>query len=80
MRMSIVEYIEHHPIIALVVGAAHIAVAEVMPEMQIPLIVMQSLQAGAWVITILVGSITVFGWVSRIIKRIKNKKNGDTTK
>jgi hypothetical protein len=63
--MSFIEYIQHHPVIALVVGTIHLAVAEVLTHSEVPLIVMQSFQIGAWSTTIIVGLISIYGAVKK---------------
>jgi len=59
--MNLVNYIEHHPSIAFVVGAIHLGLAHSLDSLEIPSIVMQVFQIGAWVVTILVGCISIYG-------------------
>lgn len=66
-KMTATEYISNHPVIALVVGVTHIITAEFMNSMELPTILMQIFQLGAWSVTITVGIITIYGF-------FKNKK------
>ena len=59
--MSHIEYIGHHPTVAFLVGILNIALVEFLGAFQMPLILMQTLQAGAWTITICVGLISIHG-------------------
>ena len=63
--MILIEYIQTHPIIAVIVGVIHIAFAEYLKSIEIPLIVMQFTQLGAWAVTITVGLITIYGFIKR---------------
>lgn len=45
--MTVTTYISEHPGVALIVGAAHLTMAEYIENAQIPLIVMQLFQIGA---------------------------------
>ena len=63
--MSLTEYISHHPIIALTVGTIHIISAHVITHFELPVIVMQIFQLGAWSTTIAVGLITIYGFYKK---------------
>jgi len=63
--MSTTEYISHHPIIALFVGLAHLLGAFVVSTMELPTIVMQLFQIGAWIVTIAVGLITLYSFYNK---------------
>jgi hypothetical protein len=67
--MSSIEYISHHPSVAFCVGLLHLITIEFLGAFQLPLILMQTLQAGAWTITICVGLISMYG----SYKRWRNK-------
>lgn len=60
--MTFIDYIQHHPIIAFMVGVCHIVIAETLPEAAVPIIIMQFIQIGAWGVTITVGLITIYGF------------------
>ena len=63
------EYISQHPAIALIVGLTHLALAEkILPQVEIPLIVMQLFQIGAWTVTISVGLITIVPFIKKHLK------------
>lgn len=66
--MIFVDYIQHHPLIAFIVGLSHLVLAEALHEAQIPVIYMQLFQIGAWGITIAVGLITIYGFFKKKIK------------
>lgn len=68
-------YIAHHPAIALIVALFHISAAAAMHELEIPKIIMQAFQVGAWSITITVGLITILGAIRRYLARRKVNKN-----
>lgn len=68
--MNLIDYISNHPKIAFIVGTSHIAASIWINTVEIPKIVMQSLQCGAWAITITVGLITIYG----AFKKWRNKK------
>lgn len=70
----VMHYIAHHPGIALIVGLLHISAAAAMHEFQIPTIIMQCFQVGAWSVTITVGLITILGAVRRLLARRKANK------
>lgn len=64
--MTWIIYIQSHPKIALIVGGIHLFMAEYLNNVQIPEIVMQAFQIGAWTITMAVGLITIHGsWKKR---------------
>lgn len=63
--MNIIQYIQDHPVFALIIGGAHLATAEALAVTQVPLIVMQIFQLGAWTITSIVGLITIYGWFKK---------------
>lgn len=67
--MSVTEYISEHPKIALIVGLAHITFAEFLHNVEIPKIIMQLFQIGAWSITITVGLITIAGFLKKKFKK-----------
>ncbi len=60
-----VEFISTHPLIAFIVMSIHLTVSIVLYELQIPLIVMQIFQIGAWTITILVGLVTLYKFIKK---------------
>ncbi len=64
--MALIDYIEHHPSIAFCVGIVHIGLARFLHSVEIPLIVMQLFQIGAWTITIVVGLITIYGFIKKL--------------
>jgi hypothetical protein len=55
------EYLSTHPKLALFVGAVHIVFSEWVRNAELPKIVMQTLQGGAWCVTIAVGLVTLYG-------------------
>jgi hypothetical protein len=67
--MTFIDYIQHHPVIALAVGLTHLAVAEVLTHSEVPVIIMQSFQIGAWSTTIIVGLITIYGALKKLFKK-----------
>lgn len=69
--MSFIEYIQHHPKIAFVVGAIHLAASYSLKTAEIPSIVMQLFQVGAWTVTITVGIVSLYG----TFKKHKNESN-----
>jgi len=60
-----IEFISTHPIIAFTIMSVHLAVSIALYELQIPLIVMQLFQIGAWIITITVGLITIYKFLKK---------------
>lgn len=73
--MALIEYIEHHPAIAFCVGIAHIGFARYLNTIEIPIFVMQLFQIGAWSITVLVGLITIYGFIKKTYDEKNAKKN-----
>lgn len=71
--MTITEYISTHPKVALIVGVSHVTVAEVLKGWEIPVIIMQAFQVGAWSVTIIVGCITTYGAAKRAYLKWKLK-------
>jgi hypothetical protein len=68
--MSILEYIQAHPYVALVVGVVHLLAAEKMQHYpEIPSIVMQVFQVAAWSVTIAVGLISIYGTLKKWRKK-----------
>lgn len=63
--MNIATYIQDHPLVALLVGSAHIITAEHLKDIEVPTIIMQLFQIGAWSITIAVGAITIYGFIKK---------------
>ncbi len=59
--MTFTNYIEHHPAVAFLVGCLHLATIEFIGAFELPVLLMQTLQAGAWTITICVGLISIHG-------------------
>ncbi|MEK6882524.1 MAG: hypothetical protein AABY22_23080 [Nanoarchaeota archaeon] len=70
---QIIDYIGMHPKVILLIGVFHILAAEILQELQIPLIIMQSFQIGAWLITSIVGLITIVSWCHRVYKKYIKK-------
>lgn len=69
--MSAVEYIQHHPVIGFTVCLCHLVFSKlIITSYQVPAIVMQCFQLGAWCVTITVGLITIYGF----FKMRKNEK------
>jgi hypothetical protein len=66
--MNILHYIESHPSIALVVGGVHLAIGHWLHTIEIPTIIMQLFQIGAWSVTISVGLITIYGFFKKTKK------------
>lgn len=67
--MNVTDYISSHPSIALVVGLTHLTIAEkVIPNYEVPVIVMQSFQILAWTVTISVGLITIIPFVRKHLR------------
>lgn len=74
--ISPLEFISHHPKLALVVNGALLFGAQQAPEISapefsIPLWIMQLFQIGAWAITIGVGGITLLTSINKSIDRYK---------
>lgn len=67
--MSLVSYIEHHPAIAFIVAVSHILFSRWIEDIHIPQIFIQMLQSGSYLVAIIVGCISIYGF-------IKNKKKG----
>lgn len=61
-----VEYIGHHPAIALCVCTIHLIITKTLLSMHVPPIVMECFQIGAWTVTILVGVVTLLSWSHRV--------------
>jgi hypothetical protein len=55
-----IEFISTHPIIAFIVMSIHLTVSVAIYELQLPIIVMQLFQIGAWSVTIIIGLITMY--------------------
>lgn len=68
--MQLINYIEEHPKVSLSVGIIHLFTAHSLTSFRIPVIIMQTFQLGAWIITIAVGLITIHGFIK---KQIKNR-------
>lgn len=73
--MTVIESLETHPFVGLIITIVNLVVAETLSLLQIPTIVMQLFQIGAWSATIIIGSITIHGFIK---KRKESKK--DSTK
>lgn len=67
--MTLTSYIQDHPLVALLVGSVHIITAEHLKDIEVPTIVMQLFQIGAWSITIAVGVITISGFLKKRKKK-----------
>jgi primosomal replication protein N len=67
--MNAIEFVATHPIVALTVGAIHLAVAETLYKLSVPTVIMQGFQLGAWTITIIVGLITIYGFLTKKKKK-----------
>ncbi len=63
--MTVTTYISQHPGIAFIVALTHLTIAEYMEHIEIPVIVMQLFQIGAWTATISVGLITVIPFIRK---------------
>ena len=59
--MSLINYIEHNPVIALIVGGIHLAASYSLHSLEIPTVIMQVFQIGAWSVTMVVGVISIYG-------------------
>lgn len=64
-KLPMFDYISSHPAIALTVGLAHLGFAEILYKLEVPLFVMQVFQMGAWSVTIIVGLVTLHGWIKK---------------
>lgn len=67
--MNIINYIEHHPLVALVVTSGHLMASYALHNIEIPNIIMQAFQLGAWSVTITVGLISIIGAYKKWRKR-----------
>lgn len=54
-----IDYLSSHPKVAFIVLGANVVLAESIRHLEIPLFFMQCLQAGAWIVTIVVGLLTI---------------------
>jgi len=59
--MNLIEHISHHPKVAFVIGGIHLLASYALKGLEIPSIIMQLFQLGAWSITITVGAISIYG-------------------
>lgn len=72
--MTIIEYIQHHPKLAFVVGAVHLASTYLISDWEVPTIVMQLFQVGAWSVTITVGMVSLYGTFKKWKQKNEPKK------
>lgn len=59
--MNLIDQISHHPKVAFVIGGIHLVASYALKTLEIPTIVMQLFQLGAWCITITVGAVSLYG-------------------
>lgn len=59
--MNLVDQISHHPKVAFIIGGIHLVASYALKNLEIPNVVMQVFQLGAWCITITVGAISIYG-------------------
>lgn len=60
---STMEFLGHHPVIGAIVSGAHVGIGFLLqsPHLELPIIVMQLFQIGAWTVAMLAGSFTIYG-------------------
>lgn len=60
---STMDFLGHHPVIGAVISGAHVGVGLLLQSSQfeLPLIVMQLFQIGAWTVAMLAGCATIYG-------------------
>lgn len=63
MAQSTMDFLGHHPLIGAAITGLNVLAAAIIPttHMELPVIVMQLFQIGAWSIAMLAGSATIYG-------------------
>lgn len=80
MTHTPVEFITSHPKFAFMaaivanLGAFHVNDLSILFHWQIPLIVMQVFQIGAWTVTIILGMISIHKWANKVVDKYLKKK------
>ena len=77
--MKYMHHFEHHPVLGFIVSIVHIVtgmfLGVIQSDIQIPTIIMQLFQLGAWSVGICAGIATIYG----VYKTHHGKRNGDKT-
>lgn len=71
------KFLESHPAISLIITGGHVMLGKMIPglsDFHLPPILIECLQAGAYTISIIVGGITIYGFIKKFFK--KNRLNG----
>jgi hypothetical protein len=72
--MTLTEFVGQHPLVGASVTAIHMGGAALLQvsDVELPVIVMQLFQVGAWTVAMAAGAFTIYG----VLKTHHGKKNG----